>query len=127
MKFGVARNNIGLSTYVVDNVEHNLVGDQNHNRSMSADNVILAGLDMNREFADHLNLDFRWQATSTLRGSGPTGVDRGPYAYQPFGAIHAGGDQRQVSKTRLSTTLSFMEARLRTSVLPSSLRLQTPW
>lgn len=38
-------------------------------------------LDEAAEFADPYNHDFRLQATSTLRGSGPDGGDRGPYPY----------------------------------------------
>ncbi len=38
-------------------------------------------LDLDREFADAENLDFRLQADSKFRGSAPDGKDRGPYPY----------------------------------------------
>jgi len=74
--------NVGFSVSSVLNVKRNLFGGVNHyNRDMTPDNVMLPGLDRSREFADFLNLDFRLQADSTLRGSGPEGTDRGPYPY----------------------------------------------
>jgi len=52
----------------------------------SKDNISLLpkdgkSLDLDREFADAENLDFRLQADSQFRGSGPDGKDRGPYPY----------------------------------------------
>jgi len=82
-EFGLAENNVGLSSWSVHNVKNNLLGETNHyNPSMSADNVMLPGLDRDKEFADFLNLDFRLQGNSTLRGSGPEGKDRGPFPYE---------------------------------------------
>lgn len=84
LKYGKAVRNVGLGGWNVGVVEHNLVGGRNsYNADMSADNVRLPGLDQDREFADPLNVDFRLQSTSTLRGSGPEGADRGPYPYEP--------------------------------------------
>ena len=81
-KYGLAEKNIGLSSSSVHNVERNLLGSINqYNLAMSSDNVILAGLDREKEFADFLNLDFRLQKNSTLRGAGPNGTDRGPFPY----------------------------------------------
>jgi len=81
-KYGLADNNVGLSVWSVTNVRHNLFGGTNHyNANMTSDNVMLAGLDRDKEFADFLNLDFRLQKNSTLRGTGPDGTDRGPYPY----------------------------------------------
>ncbi|MCA1808067.1 MAG: hypothetical protein LC725_01150 [Lentisphaerae bacterium] len=40
-------------------------------------------LDLNAEFADPENHDYRLQATSRFRGTGPDGTDRGPFPYQP--------------------------------------------
>lgn len=40
-------------------------------------------LDVNAEFADPVNHDYRLQATSRFRGAGPDGADRGPYPYEP--------------------------------------------
>lgn len=87
-KWERAENNVGLGKFHVKNVFNNLVGDRNHFCwEMKNDNVCLAdqdlGLDLNREYADPDNLDFRMQATSTLRGAGPNGSDRGPYPFEP--------------------------------------------
>ncbi len=40
-------------------------------------------LDLDAEFADPDNHDYRLQATSRFRGAGPGGTDRGPYPYEP--------------------------------------------
>ena len=48
-------------------------------------NVVLSeqkSLDLDKEFADPANLDFRLQATSRFRGAGPNGRDRGPFPYE---------------------------------------------
>lgn len=82
-KYGMARNNVGLGDWAVGNIHHNLIGGRNaYNEEMPQSNVSLAGLNQEQEFADPANLDFRLQSTSSLRDSGPGGVDRGPYPYQ---------------------------------------------
>lgn len=53
------------------------------------DNIVLGearGLDMNAEFADPLNMDFRLQSTSRFRGAGESGADLGPHPYT--GAVY---------------------------------------
>jgi len=83
IKYGLADGNVGFSGFTVNNVTRNLHGGINqYNRDMTSDNVMLRELDREREFADFLNLDFRLQADSTLRGSGPDGTDRGPHPYE---------------------------------------------
>lgn len=56
-------------------------------QSFSADNISLLGedgegLDLDHEFADAVNFDFRLQADSKFRVAGPGGTDRGPHPYQ---------------------------------------------
>ena len=78
----MASRNVGTGLWHVGNVEHNLVGSRNTYRpEMSADNVVLAGLNADLEFADPENFDFRLQSTSTLRGAAPGGADRGPHPF----------------------------------------------
>lgn len=51
-----------------------------------ANNIVLdrePDLDMNAEFADPVNRDYRLQATSRFRGALSDGGDRGPYPYEP--------------------------------------------
>lgn len=48
-------------------------------------NIVLAeeeDLNPDHEFADPENRDFRLQATSRFRGTGPDGADRGPFPYE---------------------------------------------
>ncbi len=40
-----------------------------------------SGFDEDKEFIDPIQFDFRLQRTSSLRGSGPDGSDRGPFPY----------------------------------------------
>lgn len=86
LEHSLARNNVGVtSTWSVRTVAHNLVGGRNaYNPDMSPDNVLLRGLDRDREFVDPLNLDYRLQADSTLRAANPETPDRGPFPYAPI-------------------------------------------
>jgi hypothetical protein len=57
-----------------------------YNGEVSPDNIVLERedrLDVDAEFADPANHDYRLQATSRFRGSGPNGADRGPFPYEP--------------------------------------------
>jgi hypothetical protein len=53
---------------------------------VNPDSIVLANepnLDLRAEFADPDQHDYRLQATSRFRGTGPDGKDRGPFAYAP--------------------------------------------
>jgi len=63
---------------------HSITGTQ---RGYPEDNISLlpesgAPPDLDREFADPANFDFRLQGDSRFRSSGPGGKDRGPYPYE---------------------------------------------
>lgn len=67
---------------IAPNVVHSLVAARNDARD---DNIVLAleaDLDLDREFADPINHDFRLQSTSRFRGAGTAGADRGPFPYK---------------------------------------------
>ena len=64
---------------------HNLllsggVGQQEAPGTIEIDNE--DNLDLRQEFADPDNRDYRLQATSRFRGTGPDGADRGPFPYE---------------------------------------------
>ncbi len=64
-------------------VSHSIIGRSS--REFSADSINLTeypDLDLEAEFADPVNFDFRLQSTSQFRGTGPEGSDRGPFPYQ---------------------------------------------
>ena len=68
-----------------NNPEHCLVLTGTRPSGASASNIWLQheqGIDIHREFADPDNHDYRLQATSRFRGTGPDGVDRGPFPYE---------------------------------------------
>lgn len=66
------------------NPSYCLVGDRVSNPGL--DTIVLSeeeNLDPGAEFADPVNYDYRLQATSRFRGTGPDGNDRGPNPFQP--------------------------------------------
>lgn len=85
--FGVAENCVALGPMHVTNVKHCISGAENrYNSNPDASNVrydLEAAVTSRREFADPDNLDFRLQADSSFRGTGPDGVDRGAFPYEP--------------------------------------------
>lgn len=84
---GVARQAIALGRFNVRTVEQSLMAEANaYNRDPLAtpDSIrFLAeeALIPDDEFADPVNFDFRLQASSRFRNSGPDGGDRGPHPY----------------------------------------------
>ncbi|MFA7158638.1 MAG: right-handed parallel beta-helix repeat-containing protein [Kiritimatiellia bacterium] len=95
MDRSLARNNVGATSgWSVKRVQNNTLGGRNaFCKEMSPDNVYLAGLNRDREFADPLNMDYRLQSDSSLRGKKPGDADRGafPYATNIF-YLKPGGD-----------------------------------
>ncbi len=79
-----AENCIALRHGMVYNIKNSLVGDNLYRRSLPKikSNVWIAKLNLDQEFADPLNMDFRLQGDSKLRGTGSNGSDRGPYPYK---------------------------------------------
>jgi hypothetical protein len=85
-QFGLVQDSVALGN--VRNMNKNCVigGGNEHDRTRigPADCILFqheANLDNNREFADPDNMDFRLQADSRFRGTGPDGKDRGAYPY----------------------------------------------
>jgi len=79
---------VGLTDVNAHNISHSIVGGKNaYHRSLETtkDNILLAGeknLNLDVEFADPENYDYRLQATSRFRGTGPDKQDRGPFPYK---------------------------------------------
>jgi len=64
---------------------HCLLGEANPDE-IPGNNIVLSAhddLDLNAEFADPANHDYRLQATSRFRGAAPDGADKGPNPYKP--------------------------------------------
>jgi len=98
---GLAERCVSLGgLFSVAHVSHNLTAVQNrYNSNPGSDNIrydLEAAATRDREFADPDNMDFRLQATSQFRGSGPDGADRGayPYATNVFYVAGDGDDQQ---------------------------------
>jgi len=85
---GLVDRSIGLGNVDSFNLSHSIVGIWNtYHRGIETtmDNILLAGekeLNPDAEFADPENYDFRLQATSRFRGTGPDKSDRGPFPYK---------------------------------------------
>ena len=84
-EFGLAEHCVTLGAMHVSHVNHNILGCENrYNSDPGPDNIrydLEAEATRDREFADPDNLDFRLQADSQFRGTGPEGSDRGAFAY----------------------------------------------
>jgi hypothetical protein len=85
--FHVVENCVGLGLWSAINVTRGLSGRVNaKNKDHASDSIALDGettLVQQQEFADPDHHDYRLQATSRFRGTGPDGQDRGPFPYQP--------------------------------------------
>ena len=94
-------NCVALGYVRITRMGHNVIGGGNEydrGSTAPADNILFRReqkLDVDIEFADPLNLDFRLQPDSRFRGSAPDKSDRGAYAYSAnvFYASAAGDDQ----------------------------------
>ncbi|MBT3379079.1 MAG: hypothetical protein HN742_20490 [Lentisphaerae bacterium] len=86
-KYGMTENCIALGILHSANIRNSIVGTINqYNRKPGRSTIMYASEARSvkyREFADPDNLDFRLQATSKFRGTGPDGADRGPFPYEP--------------------------------------------
>lgn len=86
-KDNMSDHNITLNNFQVKNLTHSLMGSNNvYNPDPSKDNIRYqyeAYCIRYQEFADPDNFDFKLQATSKFRNSGPDGKDRGPFLYKP--------------------------------------------
>lgn len=84
----------GLWSVQPNVVSHSIIG--RGSREFEADSINLSqipDLDPGAEFADPLNFDYRLQATSQFRGTGPGGSDRGPFPYKAnIFFVSPGGD-----------------------------------
>lgn len=116
-KFGKMENCVSFGMTDIDNVSHSLVvGRNSYNENMSADNVTTFPPDAAFQYADPPNLDFRLQSKSSLRGSGPAGVDRGPFPFQEnvFYVSPSGSDTNDgLSVSTAWSTLSHALGRLK--------------
>lgn len=94
-------NCVGLGYIRISNtrMSHNLIaGGNEYGTNPPADNILFGretNLNKDFEFADPDNLDFRLQPDSRFVGTGPGGVDRGPYPYEAniYYVSPAGNDQ----------------------------------
>jgi hypothetical protein len=94
-------NCVALGYVRIGRISHNVIGGGNEydrGSAAPADNILFRReqkLDVDFEFADPLNLDFRLQPESRFRGSAPDKSDRGAYAYAPnvFYLSATGDDQ----------------------------------
>jgi len=86
-EFGRVENCVGLGDFQAQGLEHTLMGGVNeYDRRLEApqNNILFrreADLDLEVEFADPENLDFRLQAGSRFRGADGE-PDRGPFPFQ---------------------------------------------
>ncbi len=85
-QLALTRNSVASDKAHAANIENVLIGgDNQYLRYGDApkNSIYLRNerLDVFAEFADPYNHDYRLQATSSLRGSGPDGSDRGPFPY----------------------------------------------
>ncbi len=86
-KYGLVERCIGLGGFQAHGLQHTIMGGLNeYDRLLEdpADNILFArekDLDLNREFADPGNFDFRLQADSRFRGRNGL-PDSGPYPYE---------------------------------------------
>lgn len=86
--FGKVERSIALGTGDFPNAEGVIVQSNRYagheSAGMGEDSIHLGrgGVDLEEEFADPFNFDFRLQATSSFRGAGPDGGDRGPHPYE---------------------------------------------
>ena len=81
------KNSVGLGYFPVLNVSNSILGSQNiyvPDEKITKDNIHLKTerLNLEQEFADPMNFDFRLQSNSTMRNSAPDEKDRGPFPCQ---------------------------------------------
>lgn len=87
---GRAIRSVAVGNVGIDNLEHGLIGGNNHKHlakefNTLPDTILFSrepDLDPDREFADPANFDFRLQPASRFRGTAPDGSDRGPFPYR---------------------------------------------
>lgn len=86
----LAERSIGVGTWAQDSTgrraENSLIGYIRRQGEGYRDNILLSDypdLDLDAEFADPLNHDYRLQATSRFRGAAEGGGDLGPFPYEP--------------------------------------------
>ncbi len=96
---GVAEGCIILGNGNITNLQDSVIAGRNgymlEERVAEMNNIRLTGVDVNAQFADPLNLDFRLQATSKYRGTGTDGRDRGAFPYEPvIYYVSTDGDDR---------------------------------
>lgn len=96
---GRALNCVAVGAGHVQNIYNSLIGGHNayHREKVTPPDTIRLvqeqNLDRDVEFADPHNFDFRLQADSRFRGTGPDGTDRGPFPYEPVVAyVSPAGD-----------------------------------
>lgn len=119
--FGRVKRCVGLSNFQAHNLEHTIMAGVNeYDRRLGApENNILfqreTDLDLDREFVDPYNLDFRLQADSRFRGRDGA-PDRGPYPYaanvyflSPEGSDEHDGLDMSRPRQRLAAMLPRLE------------------
>jgi len=80
------KNSVGLGFFPALNVSNSILGGPNihvPDDKITKDNIHLPSerVNLDKEFADPQNFDFRLQSTAAMRGTGPDGNDRGPFPY----------------------------------------------
>ncbi len=117
---GLAENCVTMANLDVKDVRYSIIGDDNiYNRDPGSDVIFYHEAERQRadhDFADPLNMDFRLQADSQYRGSGPDGTDRGAFQYQAtiFYLDPSGSDSADGLSVRSAwRTLDHALARLR--------------
>lgn len=85
-ELGFMENCVALSRASVYFLDHCIIAKGNDYNTHMPEGVISplpAEANQVQEFADPLNFDFHLQSTSSYRGTGPGGSDRGAYPYKP--------------------------------------------